>query len=495
MKNIGIYQRFFLIGIITIGLLGMNNAYAVVPTIILFEANDPDDGDTVFSVGDTILIRFNAGVNATNGGSMTSAEFAANFTVTSPASFDGTFSGVWSNPDANGPQDLLLTWTAIGSNTPTVSTTTIDDNAATTNLFDAATTTDKFVEDGTDTLTGDFGLFVAVSVGSGDGCDGDCQAPTLGVNNDGRRLVENGFTYNGKQIDVERFFTPYPLIKVNVGIQNTAVFKIYDNLGPDNIRHFDLAFGLASGQIMGTSNAMIQWDRSFDGIETVTIVDPHNVLDNVRIDTLEGKCRTDSSTDDCLIVIVNHTFRAPLESDIVATNVWDQRRNAWQNYYNHGISIEGKSLNPPNEYVGIYKGNLIHLIEIGKNIAVDGQDNIWTFDKVWKKDYIPKAKIDDGISAHGYDRNHVKFSNYKYGQELLAKQILDEFCPKCGIEPFEEIGDVKFYRYPDTIYKLDDPIVQKMLEHENEKAMKTLQKMFDEMYNHDYKRIEPFQSD
>ena len=34
-----------------------------------------------------------------------------------------------------------------------------------------------------------------------------------------------------------------------------------------------------------------------------------------------------------------------------------------------------------------------------------------------------------------------------------------------------------------------------MLEHENEKAMKTLQKMFDKWYNHDYKRIEPFQSD
>ena len=115
--------------------------------------------------------------------------------------------------------------------------------------------------------------------------------------------------------------------------------------------------------------------------------------------------------------------------------------------------------------------------------------------KSGKKDYIPKAKIDDGISAQGYDRNHVAFSIYKYGQELLAKQILDELCPKCGIESFNEINDIEFYQFPDTIYKRDDPIVQKMLEHENEKAMKTLQKMFDELYNHDYKRIEPFQSD
>jgi len=389
---------------------------------------------------------------------------------------------------------LLITIIDAATGDLVVGTTTIGADAG-NNLGHAGDAPTSTQLTGTPTLSGDFGLFVAASAGGGSGCDKECEEPTLGVNSDGRRLVENGFTYNGKPIDVERFFTSYPLIKVNVGMQNTAVFKIYDNYGPDNIRHFDLAFGLASGQIMGTSNAMIQWDKSFDGIETVTLVDPHNVLDNVRVETSEGKCRTDSSTDDCLIVTVYHKFRAPLESDIVATNVWDQNRNAWQNYYNHGVNVEGESLNPPNEYVGIYKGNLIHLIEIGKNIAVDGQGNNWTFDKVWKKDYILNEKIDDGISAQGYDRNHVAFSSYKYGQELLAQQILDELCAKCGIESFNEINDIEFYQFPETIYKLNDPMVQKMLEHENEKAMKTLQKMFDEMYNHDYKRIEPFQSD
>jgi len=302
----------------------MNNAFAAIPTVTLFEANDPDDGDTVFSAGDTILIRFSEAINATNGGTMTPTEFNANFTIAGGiSSFDGTFTGTWQTSST----ELLLTWTVIGSNTPVVGSTTIEEKG-TTNI--ASVSTSEIYADTPDTLTGDFGLFVAANVG-GDGCDGDCTAPTLGVNSDGRKLVENGFTYNGKQIDVERFFTPYPLINVNVGMQNVAVFKIYDNLGPDNIQHFELAFGLSSGQIMGTSNAMIEWDKSFDGIETVTVVDPYNVFDNVRVDTLEGKCRTDSSTDDCLIVIVNHRFRAPLESDIVATNVWDQRRNAWQN--------------------------------------------------------------------------------------------------------------------------------------------------------------------
>ena len=484
MKNIGIYLRFFLIGIITIGLLGTNNAFADIPNIDTFVADDPDDGDTVLSDGDTLTITFSLPINATASGTITQAEIDANFT-TGAATIGTTYSGVWSADTLS----LLITIINATTGDLVVGTTTIA-AAAGNNLGHAGDGGTSTQLTGTPTLSGDFGV-----TASGDGCDGECQAPTMGVNSYGKRLVENGFTYNGKQIDVERFFTPYPLIKVNVGIQNTAVFKIYDDLGPNNIKHFDLAFGLSSGQNIGTSNAIIRWDKSFDGVETVTLVDPHNVLDNVRVDTLEGKCRTDSSTDDCLIIIVNHRFRAPLESDIVATNVWDQRRNAWQNYYNHGVNVEGESLNPPNEYVGIYKGNLIHLIEIGKNIAVDGQGNNWTFDKVWKKDYILNGKINDGISSNGYDRNHVAFSIYKYGQELLAKQILDEFCPKCGIESFNEINDIEFYQFPDTTYKLDDPTVQKMLEHENEKAMKTLQKMYDQMYNHDYKRIEPFQSD
>jgi len=329
---------------------------------------------------------------------------------------------------------------------------------------------------------------------NGSGCPGDCQAPTLGVNSEYNRIVTDGFTYNGKSTDVERFYTPYPLITANVGQQNKAVFKIYENQGPQNVRHFSFAFGLWGDQVISQSKAMIELDIDFDGTETVTITDPENALDNVRVKTSTGNCNVDSSTE-CLIVTINHRFRTQLDFNIVATDVWDARLNSWQNYYNDGIEVIGESLNPPKQYTGIHDGHLITITEIGKNTAIDQQGNTWTFDKVWKKDYIPNTKIDDGITSHWYDRNHEAFSYYKYGQELLAKQILDEFCPKCGIESFEEIGDVKFYRYPDTIYKLNDPVVQNMLEHENEKAMKTLQKMYDEMYNHDYKRIEPFQSD
>jgi len=235
---------------------------------------------------------------------------------------------------------------------------------------------------------------------------------------------------------------------------------------------------------MGTSNAMIVWNKSHDGTETVTVVDPNNALENVRVLTSEGKCKADSTTNGCLIITVSHTFREPLDFDIVGTNVWDYGHNAWQNFYNHGIHIEGQSLNPPDEYVGIYKGNLIHLIETAKNTAVDTDGNTWTFDNTWIKDYIYKGKIDDPITSQGYDRNHVKFNAIKQEQELIASSLFEKYYKtSVSDEPaFSEIDDIKFYEFPETIDKKFDPVLQAKMHKEDIRAQKYLEEMFAKMY-------------
>jgi len=479
MKNIRISLNLFLIGIFAISLLGMNDAYGIVVSTVV--ADDPDDADTVYSVGDTITITFDEATNATAAGTMTQTEFAANFTVsTSDIETNGDITGVWTT-------NAILTLTVISiagvADPPIVGTDTIDyAQVGAGGIFNEAATIEVTVEAGP-TIAGDFGLFVALRTG-GSGCSGDCLPPTLGINEKYTRVVENGFTYNGNTINVERYFTPYPLITVDVGKQNKAVFKIYDNLGPDNIRHFDLAFGLDVGQTMGTSNAMIVWTKSHEGTETVTLVDPHNALDNVRVLTSEGKCKADSAGNNCLIVTVYHTFRAPLDFDMVGTNVWDYKRNAWQNFYNHGIHIEGESLNPPDEYVGIYKGDLIHIFETGKNTAVDENGNTWTFDNTWIKDYTPKGKIVDGYTQHGIDRNNAWFNIYKQGQELLANELLEQLCPACSDKEFAEIYDIVSYELPKRISKLSDPEIQNKMLQQSKVAENTLRQIFDSLYGH-----------
>ena len=264
----------------------------------------------------------------------------------------------------------------------------------------------------------------------GDGCSGDCTPPTLGIDNDGKRLVSNGFTYNGHRVDVERFFTPYPLITANVGKTNTAQFKIYENGGTGNIKHFSFGFGLAKGEVISESKAMIEWDKSFDGKETVTITDPQNALDDIEVNTSVVSCMPDS-VDQCLEIEIIHRFRESLDFDIVATDVWDNSRNVWQNYYNHGIHVTGDSLNPPKEYDAIHKGKIFHLTQVDKLTAVDENGEFWTLEYgQWSKNYMkPEPRIDEPVKV--MTRNHSQFNQMIQKEIEIATEKLLEICPTC----------------------------------------------------------------
>ncbi len=314
------------------------------------------------------------------------------------------------------------------------------------------------------------------SSNNGGGCS-DCEAPTLGINSKSKRLVDNGFTYNGKSIDVERFFTPYPLIIVNIGENNTAIFKVYEDKGPQNIKHFSFAFGLAKNEIISQSMAIIELDIDYEGNETVSVTDPENALDNIKVSTNIENCNGNDSDMQCLIITIDHTFRAPLEFNIVATDVWDMKRNAWQNYYNHGIEVTGESVNPPKEYDGINKGHIYHLTET-KNGAVDEFGNSWTFEYgVWSRDYIPIQKEIDEITMLGYARYDSNFNMYKYGQHLVAETKLIELCSHCFDEPFEEINNIFTYELPERLNKLENPEMQQNMTIEEQKAKVILDKM------------------
>lgn len=454
-----------------------SDAFGAEPEFSSFVADDPNDLDAVLSNGDTLTITFSEATNATNNGAMTRAEIIANFTDgTGGVDWGDAYSGVW-----NGDSTVLtVTLTDVTNAILTLGATTIEGRSG-TNISSAAEGTNSELIDTTSTtatLSGDFGLFVAVS-SSGSGCSGDCEEPTLGLDSKGKRLVDNGFTYNGKSIDVERYFTPYPLVTVTTGEKNIAEFKIYENLGPDNIAHFELAFGLAKGEIMSNSKAVINWDKSWDGEETLSVNDPEHVLGDIEVSTSEGDC-SEESAQQCLFVKVIHTFRAPLDFDILGTNVWDTDRNAWQNYYNHGIEVVGPSMNPPKEYDGINKGQIYHLTETGKNTAVDEFGNSWALviDQ-WIMDYIPNKKIIDEISMAGIAREHAYFNMYKYGQYLLAENELNQICPDCLEESYGEIDNIFAYDFKDRVNKLDSPEVKDRMLLDSERAQKTMDHILD----------------
>ena len=349
-------------------------------------------------------------------------------------------------------------------------TISYDADHANGDITDAATTNPNQAPDINNVSLG--GVTEAESNGSG--CDGDCEEPTLGVLPDGQRIVENGFTYNGHSVDVERFFTPYPLITAQVGKQNTAQFKIYENYGPDNIAHFSFAFGLGKGEIISHSKAMIEVDFARDRTQTVTITDPENALDNVSVTTDKVACN--GGPTPCLEITINHMFREPLDFNIVGTDVWDYSRQSWQNYYNHGIEVVGDSLNPPKEYDGIDKGHIYHLTETSKSTAVDEFGDSWTFQYgKWHKDFIKKEQQDSDTDV--MTRTHSDFKALKEIEHNKAIEKLELLCPYCQ-EYFVDFKESKNYNFPNVVpNKLDRPDVKNKLIWEENKAQNILDSM------------------
>lgn len=318
-------------------------------------------------------------------------------------------------------------------------------------------------------------------------CSGDCIKPTLGLDSFMNRIVDKGFSYNRNPIDVEEYYTPYPLITANVGKSNVAILKIFDNGGPENIKHVNLAFGLSkTGQSISESKAIIQWDKHFSGLETVTVKDPENALQDVSVETNIGSCQN-NSPNQCLIISIFHTFRQPLEFTIVGTDVWDFNRNSKTNFYNHGIAVVGESMNPPKQYHAIDSlGYPAIITQTGKDLGVDEEDNLWKYhNQIWIKEDVSQEKFLDSLSMHGIDRNNNMFEAYVKGQALLAQQAFSKQVSGKLIQnpDFENKENYKF-----IISNFDEVSYEKFLQqrilNEQDIAKKRFSTLYEIEHNH-----------
>ena len=312
---------------------------------------------------------------------------------------------------------------------------------------------------------------------SGSTCSGDCTPPTLGIGATLERIVYNGFSYNQNPVDVEQYYTPYPLITTIVGKENVVELKIFDDGGPQNIEHVGLAFGLGHGESFGESKATINLDRDRNGKEFVTLFDPENVFDNVHVLTKIDYCDGVSGAQ-CLMVSIYHTFREPLNFNMVATYVWDFYKNGWQNYYNHGIHIDGDSLNPPKTKKIAFgeknmKGKfLLTQIDKKNDLWADEFGNIYQnkgndrFDRIYD---FPKEIVYDKVGPHGCTRTCNWFEYEVLHQELLAEIKLNEILRGQEIksvleEPFSYVFHI--------IQRHEDPQLQANIQDEIKKAEK-----------------------
>jgi len=265
---------------------------------------------------------------------------------------------------------------------------------------------------------------------------GNDYAPTLGSDRYGNNYVDNGFTFNDFTADVENFKTHMPLQTLNVGELNTAVLKIYDNRGAGKIEHVELAFGLNNKQHVSESSNTITWEQNFKGTQSIIMKDPDNMLMDVNaLGEADGKI---------MKITFNFAFKESMEKSRIGVIVWDQDRHSKTFYFNDGIEVVGKSLNPP-KIVTILddRGYPVTLTMTGENTGIDEEGNIWTHNSPWIKlsqpveDQLPHENLDP-VSAHGFDRMNSMFDSYKNIQAQEAQKKLMEILGGHTISNFSD---------------------------------------------------------
>ena len=340
------------------------------------------------------------------------------------------------------------------------------------------------------------------SSSSSSGCN-DCTPPTLGVDNTGTRRVSNGFTYNEQTTNVDYYYTPLPLITVEVGQENVAKLRIYEDSGPTRLRHAGLAFGISTGQHFAQSEVSINVDISFNGELAINLNDPQNIIDN---DTLRAE-RTivscmENSESECTLITINHTFRQPLDFNIVSTSVWDERRNSWQNFYNHGIEITGDSLNPTHGILvndgtltlypiiegtvdkdgdSIYDTrHVIYMLDDGGILYRLGTDDTY---QIVRNLYSQLHDVDDSmynddrIGSHGVERDQDAFIVELEKQDVIAHKIIDSMNMRTDKEIKSTLSPYENIKIIPRIEKLDD-----IIEHEIDAAEQLARKLHPLLY-------------
>jgi len=416
----------------------------IVPTVVITASDTASTGLTTY---DTVL-----NYTVTFSEAMTNGEFIlADITVSGTASFSAP---VASNFVDTG-DDTVFTFDVDTDRTKGTVSVLVAVSKATDVATNANTVSNTYM----------------INVGNPGSTCYDCLAPTLGVSDSGVRMVSEGFSYNGNAIDVDYFFTPYPLLTVDIGKKNTAEFKIYDNNGIDALAHFEVAFGAdIVGQPFSLIEPRIEVDIGFDGELTTNVVDSESILDNVKVSKSTVFC-DDSNNSKCLKLSIQHTFRESLDSKVLATNMWDSAGYNNANYFNHGIEIVGDSLNPADTHWGIYQGHKHLLTETSDTTAVDEFGDSWTYNYSWTRDYVSSTSVDGPVMV--FERNHSEFADYKNAQTDLATIALLEICPSCG-ESFVNLEESSSYDYSPRMDRQSDPAVLNALAQQQVIAQKLL---------------------
>jgi len=169
----------------------------------------------------------------------------------------------------------------------------------------------------------------------GGGCS-NCQQPSIGVTETGKRVVDGGITVNGHTIDADFYHTVYPLIQAKIGTPIDFVFKIWDDR-ENNIKHVQVQLGKNKVGESFNQVGSVTWDRNvMTKVATVTH-DP--MFRNVHMERhIDQDCKVGGTP--CTVIHVRITPTVAIVGNVVfGVNIWDDGKNTVTSFFNDGIQI------------------------------------------------------------------------------------------------------------------------------------------------------------
>jgi hypothetical protein len=180
-------------------------------------------------------------------------------------------------------------------------------------------------------------LFTVNSFAENANCGRDCEAPTLGVLDDGQRVIENGLTINSRSVNVEEHIQSIPTTTFNTGDTTKMRLVVYENNGVGGLRHTALSISDYKDDKHRSDVATVSFDQNFAGTQTVTVTDPNGFLGGATAKATE---LNEFST------LVEFSFKVmkPFETSAVIVESWDANLSSRSNIFLNAVKATGEPI-------------------------------------------------------------------------------------------------------------------------------------------------------
>lgn len=190
---------------------------------------------------------------------------------------------------------------------------------------------------------------LAVNASADTGCRRDCEAPTLGVTYEGKRIVDNGFTINGRSFNVDELTQTLPTTKVRTGEIVKIQLVVFENSGGEYLKNTSLSIGDYADDTHVNILSTVSFDQNFvallksplsqgsDVSKAITITDPNGFLKDVMVNTSEV---------DSYRTAIDILFRVtkPIDTSDIIVKTIDAKKNSKTNVFYDALAVTGKQI-------------------------------------------------------------------------------------------------------------------------------------------------------